>query len=61
MHSFLDPWSNFYSKKKLRTPKGYSEAVNLRQRDNIMAKKKRTKEQTLIYKTLHRKLNIDKH
>jgi hypothetical protein len=61
MHSFLDPWSNLYSKTKLRTPKGYSEAVNLRQRDNIMAKKKRTKKQTLIYKTLHRKLNIDKH
>jgi hypothetical protein len=29
--------------------------------DNAMAKRKRTKEQTMIYKTLHRKLKIDQH
>jgi hypothetical protein len=30
-------------------PKGKSEAVNLRRTDNTMAKRKRRKEQTMIY------------
>ena len=38
--------------------KGYSEVVNRRMIENIMAKWKRTKGQTTIYKTLHRKLNL---
>ena len=38
-----------------------SEAVSGRRRNNIMAKRKRTKAQTMIYNTLHRKLTIEKH
>jgi hypothetical protein len=33
----------------------------LRRTDNTMAKGKRTKGQTLIYKTLHRKQKIEQH
>ena len=29
--------------------------------DNTMTKRKRTKEQIMIYKTLHRKLKIEQH
>jgi hypothetical protein len=29
--------------------------------DNTMAKRRRTKEQAIIYKTLHRKLKIEQH
>jgi hypothetical protein len=32
-----------------------------RRTDNIMEKRKRTKGQTTIYKTLHRKLKIEQH
>jgi hypothetical protein len=39
----------------LKIPKGQSEVVNLRT-DNTTAKRKRAKGQTMIYKTLHRKL-----
>jgi hypothetical protein len=38
----------------------YSEAVNQRA-DNTMDTRKRTKEQTNIYKTPHRKLKIEQH
>jgi hypothetical protein len=38
----------------LKIPKGQSEAVN-RKTDNATAKRKRAKEQTMIYKTPHRK------
>jgi hypothetical protein len=37
------------------------ESVNRRRTDNTMAKRERTKEQTTINKTLHRKLEIDQH
>jgi len=40
------------------TLKGSSESVN-RRTDNTMAKRKRTKGQTTIYKTLHKKLKIE--
>ena len=33
----------------------------IRRTDNTMTQRKRTKEQTMIFKTLHRKLNIVKH
>jgi len=39
-------------KKSLKIPKWKSESVNRRRRDSIMAKRKRTKGQTTIYKTL---------
>ena len=44
----------------MKIPKGYSDAVN-RMTDNTMVKRKRTKGQTMIYKTLHRKLTIEQH
>jgi hypothetical protein len=47
-----------YDKKGLKIPKGESESVN-RQIDNTTAKRKRTKGQTTIYKTLHIKLKIE--
>ena len=33
-----------------------SEAINLRKTDNTMAKRKRTKRQTIFYKVPHKKL-----
>jgi len=36
-------------------PKEYSLAVNQKRTDNTMTTRKRTKGQTIIYKTLHRK------
>ena len=48
----------------LKTPTRYSEAVNQRT-DNISliynGQKKRTNEQLMIYKTLHRKQRIEQH
>ena len=49
---------NTYKKKSLNMPKGQDEAVNGR-KDNTMSKRKWTKGQTMIYKTLHRKLKIE--
>ena len=46
-------------KKSLKISKGLSESVNRRSTDNTMAKRKRTKGQTTIYKTLHIKLKIE--
>jgi hypothetical protein len=37
------------------------ESVNRRRTDNTMAKRKRTKGQPAIYKTLHEKLIIEQH
>jgi hypothetical protein len=37
--------------KSLETPKGQSESVNRRRTENTMAKRKKTKGQTRIYKT----------
>jgi hypothetical protein len=37
-------------------PKGYSEVLNCRNTENIMTKRKRTIKETMIYRTLHRKL-----
>jgi len=48
-----------FIKKSLKIPKGKSEGVNPNETDNTMAKTKRTKGQTTIYKTLHRKLKIE--
>ena len=47
----------YCEKKSLKIPKGLSESVNRRRTDYTMAKRNRTKEQTTIYKTLHRKLS----
>ena len=41
--------------------KGQSEAVNRRRTHITMAKRKRTKGQIMIYKTLHIKLKIEQH
>ena len=38
------------------TQKGVSETVNLRRTENTMTIRKRTRGQTIIYKTLHRKV-----
>jgi hypothetical protein len=43
----------------LKVPQGYSESVNPRRTDITMAKRKRTKEQTEIYKAIHIKLKIE--
>ena len=40
--------------KSLKIPKGQSKSAN--RRTDSMVKRKRTKEQTMIYKTQHRKL-----
>ena len=42
------------NKTSLKTPKGQSETVNRRRTDNTMAKIKKTKEQTMMCKALHR-------
>jgi hypothetical protein len=47
-------------KKSLEIPNGLLEVVN-RRTDNTMAKGKRTKGQTTIYRALHRKLKIKQH
>jgi 3-deoxy-D-manno-octulosonate 8-phosphate phosphatase KdsC-like HAD superfamily phosphatase len=39
--------------------KEQSKAVYQRKKDNTMARRKRTSEQTMICKTLHRKLKIE--
>ena len=44
----------------LKTPQGQSEAVN-RRTDHAIAKRKGAKVQTMIYKTLHRKLKSEQH
>jgi hypothetical protein len=38
-----------------------TKGVNRRRRDNNMARRKRTKGQTTIYKILYRKLKISQH
>jgi len=48
----------FTKKKSLKIPKGSEELVNRRRTYNTVAKRKRTKEQTTFYKTIHRKLKI---
>ena len=48
-------------KKSLKIPKGQAEAVNRRTTSNTLAKRKKTKEQTMICRTLHRKLQIEQH
>jgi hypothetical protein len=48
----------YYAKKSLKIPKGQSETVYRRRTDNTMAKRKRTKGQTTIYKT-YRNLNFE--
>ena len=42
-------------------PKEQSEAVNQRKTDNTKVKRKRSKRQTVVDKSLHRKLKIEQH
>jgi hypothetical protein len=51
---------NFYT---VKCKKLWSEsvAVNWKWTDNAMTKRKRKKQQTMIYKTLYRKLRIELH
>jgi len=50
------------TKEMLEATKRMTSAVNQRRtEDNTMAKRKRTKGQTLIYEILHRKLRIEQH
>jgi hypothetical protein len=44
-----------------RCQRSKSKSVNQGRTDNTMAKRKKTKGQTTIYKTLHRKLKIEQH
>jgi hypothetical protein len=53
-------WSKEKGQKDKKSLK-ISEAGNRRRTYNIMDKRKREKGQTTIYKTLHRKLNIEQH
>ena len=46
-------------KKDFKIPKVQSEEVNQRT-DNTIAKRKRTREHTMIYETLHREQKIEK-
>ena len=48
-------------RKRLKIPKGQSEAVNRRRTDNAMAKRKSTKGQRMFYKIQPRKLKILQH
>ena len=41
---------------QITTQKGVSETVNLRRTENTMTIRKKTRRQTIIYKTLHRKV-----
>ena len=50
-----------YHMKSLKILNRKSESVNRRRIDNTMAKRKRTKGQITIYKTLHKKPKIEKH
>ena len=59
----MELYTDIYTKKKsLKIPKGSEEFVNRRRTYNTMyktmAKRKRAKGQTTIYKTMHRKLKI---
>jgi len=45
----------------MKIPKGSLKTVNWKRTDNTMAKRKRTKGQTTIYKTYHRNLKIEQH
>ena len=45
----------------VKIPKRKPEIVNQRKTENITAKRKRTKGQNMIYKTLHLKLMIEQH
>jgi hypothetical protein len=45
----------------LKIPKEYSEGVNRSTDNDTMAKRKRTKRQTMIYKTINRKLQTKQH
>ena len=42
-----------------KIPNGKSEAVNQGRTDNTMTQRKKTKGQTMIYKTLHKTLTIE--
>jgi hypothetical protein len=44
----------------VKIPKGYSEAAN-RRTDNAIAKRRKSKRQTIAYTTQHRKLQIAEH
>jgi hypothetical protein len=60
-HSFANiPRPYVPGEKSMKSPKGYSDAAVSRT-DNTVAKGKTTKEQAMIYKTLHRKLTIEQH
>ena len=58
---FMQKKANGDPKKSLKIPKGQSGTVYQRRTDNTMAKRKSTKGQTIIYKTLHRKIKIEHH
>jgi hypothetical protein len=47
--------------KRWKIPNGKSEAVHQGRADNTMTQRKKTKGQTMIYKTLHKKLKTEKH
>ena len=50
---------HFHLKKTLMIPKAWPEAVNRRRTNNKKVKRKETRGQTMIYKTIHSKLKIE--
>ena len=50
-----------YNGQQFEDTKGVIRSVNQRRIDNTMVDRKMTKGQTMMYKTLHRKLNIEQH
>jgi hypothetical protein len=51
----------YLHQEEFEDTKGQAEAVNRRTTSNTLAKRKTTKEQTMICRTLHRKLQIEQH
>ena len=51
--------TNLFCKKSLLIPTGYSEDVKGRRQTIQWPKKKRTKGETMMYKTLRKKLKIE--
>jgi hypothetical protein len=63
VHSILIRYSILYTSVSHKVKEEFEDikGVNRRRRDNNMARRKRTKGQTTIYKILHRKLKISQH
>jgi hypothetical protein len=63
VHCILIRYSILYTSVSHKVKEEFEDTkgVNRRRRDNNMARRKRTKGQTTIYKILYRKLKISQH